>query len=201
MDSMGWALHAANILILCSFLVRDLILLRVLSIAAGVLFCMYFYPRNMFEPILWNILFSIVNLYQIALQWYNSRKIPLNQTEQFLYEHFFPTLNPIEIRALYEEAQSHKVDSNQPVEVEGLGLVVSGSVAVEQKELNAGNFMGIRPFLSKKSSRLEGQSRESLSYLCWSEHRLSKWTSQSTERHNLLLKALSHDLIKQSDQK
>ena len=35
---MTWALHLANILILCSFLVRDILILRLLSIIAGIFF-------------------------------------------------------------------------------------------------------------------------------------------------------------------
>ena len=84
---MEWALHGANILILCSFLVRDLIVLRLLSIAAGILFCLYFYPNGMWGAIGWNVLFSIVNITQITLHFYRSRKIPLNSIEQFLHEH------------------------------------------------------------------------------------------------------------------
>ena len=63
---MAWALHGANILILCSFLVRDILALRLLSIGAGILFCTYFFAHDMMEPIVWNTLFSIVNVVQIG---------------------------------------------------------------------------------------------------------------------------------------
>ena len=198
---MQWALHAANVFILCSFLVRDLIILRLLSITAGVLFCLYFHHNNMMEPIVWNVLFSIVNLFQIGSHFYQSRKIPLNSMEQFLHDRFFPTLRPVEIRDLYQEAQSNQIDSEQNIEIEGLGLVISGTLALEKKRLITGNFVGTRSFLSQQQQLITGTSQESLSYLHWNTHNLRKWTAQSTERHNLLLKALSKDLLNQIDQR
>jgi hypothetical protein len=195
---MEWALHLANVLILCSFLVRDLIFLRLLSIGAGVLFCMYFYKNNMMEPIVWNILFSIVNTFQIALHSYQSRKIPLNHVEQFLYDKFFPTLNPIEIRSLYQKADTNHVDADQNLELQGLGLIISGSLKVKKQKLNTGNFLGIHCFLSRQDHSIIATSHESLSYLCWQESSLRQWASHSTERYNLLLKALSTDLLHQT---
>ena len=97
---MTWALHLANVLILCSFLVRDIFFLRLLSIGAGVFFCMYFLHEDMIEPIIWNVLFSAVNVFQIAMLWFKRRKIPLRGEEQFLKDRFFMSLHPKEIRDL-----------------------------------------------------------------------------------------------------
>ena len=43
---MTWALHLANILVLCSFLVKDILVLRVLSITAGVFFSAFFLSQD-----------------------------------------------------------------------------------------------------------------------------------------------------------
>ena len=114
---MEWAIHGANILILCSFLVRDMLLLRVLSIGAGVMFCAYFLHQGLMEPIYWNTLFCIVNIVQIAKTWYGRRKIPLCKEERFIHENIFPTLQPVEIRDLYKEAECHEKDVEDEVRV------------------------------------------------------------------------------------
>ena len=195
---MQWALHLANVFILCSFLVRDLIVLRLLSIGAGILFCLYFYHNQMMEPIVWNVLFSVVNIFQIAHQYYQCRKIPLNHVEQFLHDQFFPTLNPIEIRALYQTADTNHVDPQQPLEMSGLGLIISGSLHVEQKKLDTGSFVGIHSFLSRQDTSVQAISHDALSYLCWQDQSVRQWAACSTERYNLLLKALSYDLLQQT---
>ena len=193
---MVWFLHLANVLILCSFLVRDILLLRVLSIVAGVAFCIYFYANNMFEPIAWNILFSIVNIAQIGIMWFQRRKIPLTPIEQQIYDQFFPSLQPREIRALLDIADVQ--DSSAPT-FSGLGLVLKGRIEVNQKVFTQGSFVGIRSFLTKKEKKLQGKALCPCNYICWRNDNLRDWASKTTDRHNLLLRALSTDLLQKSD--
>ena len=61
-------INAANLLILASFLVRDILWLRMLSILAG--FCFMGYagldPIPKLEPMIWNGLFITLNVVQVV---------------------------------------------------------------------------------------------------------------------------------------
>ena len=142
------ALHLANVLILCSFLVRDMLVLRLLSIAAGISFCIFFYFDGKMEPIVWNVLFMIVNLSQIGLMLYQRRKIPLCPTGQFVHEHIFPSLQPSEIRDLINISQL--LESKKNFSFKGLGLVLNGKLHIKGQTVMRGSFLGIYPFLKNK---------------------------------------------------
>jgi hypothetical protein len=192
---MGWALHGANILILCSFLVRDILALRLLSIGAGILFCSYFYAHGMMEPIIWNVLFSIVNSIQIGRMWYSRRKVPLCSEEQFLQERFFPSLQPLEIRSLFQCAQKHESRQAEKIELSGLALVIHGVVESNQAHISAGSFWGVRGFLERKDPELMGMVQGQLSCLFWATTDIRAWADKDPDRNNLLLRALSNDLL------
>ena len=193
---MSWALHAANIVILFSFMVRDIILLRSLSIFAGVLFCVYFYEQKMIEPIVWNTLFSAVNFIQITRMYLSRRKIPLSLEEQYVYERFFPSLQPLEIRALFQAGTLRNFQATEKVSCTGISLLVQGTVLVQNEAIEAGCFLGIRAFLERKEHLLLGRAIQSISMISWSIQDMRAWAENSSERDTLLLKALSTDLIK-----
>jgi len=194
---MEWAIHGANVLILCSFLVRDMLLLRVLSIGAGVMFCLYFFHQGLMEPIYWNTLFSIVNITQIAKTWYGRRKIPLCKEERFIHEHIFPTLKPVEIRDLYKEAKYHQKKQEEEISFSGLGILVQGTVEAQGNILSSGGFWGVRSFLQQKEQNHHGVVKKDVSCLTWSSDNLRAWLSRNPDRNNQLLRALSRDLLSQ----
>lgn len=192
---MDWALHGANILILCSFLVRDILALRLLSIGAGILFCTYFYAHNMMGPIAWNTLFSIVNVIQIGRMWMQRRKIPLTDEERFLHEEFFSSLHAFDIRALCKEANVHRIQAEESIMLSGVGVIIDGVLRVEEEAFEKGSFVGIRGFLERKDPHIQGVGHQEVSYIQWSMTSLRSWAEQDPNRNNLLLRALSNDLL------
>ena len=192
---MDWALHGANILILCSFLVRDILALRLLSIGAGVLFCTYFYPRGMTDAIIWNVLFSIVNVVQIGRMWMQRRKIPLTDEERFLYEEFFPSLHAFDIRALCKEAKVFHIQNKECITVSGVGVIINGVLRLEDQVIPKGAFVGVRGFLERKEISVQGIGEQEVSCIQWPMQSLRTWAEQDPNRNNLLLRALSNDLL------
>lgn len=58
-------LHLANFLYLAAYLVKSMVLLRVLSIIAGVLCVGYFLWMGLWTPIIWQFVFISINLFFI----------------------------------------------------------------------------------------------------------------------------------------
>ncbi|MFQ5974472.1 MAG: hypothetical protein ACE5Q3_19285, partial [Alphaproteobacteria bacterium] len=65
---MDILLHMANVLYLISFLLRDILWLRVLTVIASVLLIFFFWacPYPLLEAIAWNLVFMALNIYWIA---------------------------------------------------------------------------------------------------------------------------------------
>jgi len=62
--SMTDSINVANVLYLMSYFVRDIIALRILTMAGAVLVSLYFYsqPMPMMTPVYWNIVFILINM-------------------------------------------------------------------------------------------------------------------------------------------
>ena len=91
--------HLAFGLIAFSFLVKDILYLRILSIFASlfsVLYNFYIPLEPMWLAINWNIVFVLVNVYHIAVLIYEKRPVHMDDKNTELYETLFKDLTPVE---------------------------------------------------------------------------------------------------------
>ena len=89
-------IHIANILILLSFLVTEIIYLRLLSIFGGFAFIGYFslnFDTVQWSGILWNTLFIMINLYQVVQLVIERRPIKFNERELQIKKIAFPDIS------------------------------------------------------------------------------------------------------------
>jgi len=65
---MDALIYVANLLYLASYLVRDILQLRVLTITAATCLALYFAsrPEPLMEVVYWNLLFLALNVLQVA---------------------------------------------------------------------------------------------------------------------------------------
>jgi hypothetical protein len=61
-------IHAANVLYLVAFMVRDILWFRILAVVAAACLISYFYlrPDPRLASIYWNLVFTTVNIYWIG---------------------------------------------------------------------------------------------------------------------------------------
>ena len=86
-------LHAANILLVVSYSVRDIMWLRVFALCASTVSLPYYYfqPAVLWEPIGWTFVFMTINGYHVWRLWLERRPIELSSDEAKLYDlTFFP---------------------------------------------------------------------------------------------------------------
>ena len=65
---MEWLVNGANILYLASYFVRDILVLRTLTVVGAAALIPYFWlqPDPLMGPVYWNLLFIAINLYRIC---------------------------------------------------------------------------------------------------------------------------------------
>ena len=99
-------IHIINILILLSFLVTEIMYLRLLSIFGGLAFIGYFSLNfdtvQWSTIILWNTLFIMINLYQVIQLVIERRPIKFNERELQLKKIAFPDISDREWLGLLE---------------------------------------------------------------------------------------------------
>ena len=165
MDLATLAGHLAFGLIAFSFLVKDILWLRVVSILASlfsVLYNFYIPAEPMWLAINWNIVFVLVNLYHISVIIYEKRPIKMAPKDKELYETLFKDLSPVEYLKISKVAEWKIFKSGETIIrqthlVPDLTLIYNGTVdvAVDGKkvaELKDGQFVGEMSFLTEKSA-------------------------------------------------
>jgi hypothetical protein len=94
--------HAANATFLVSFLVRDILKLRLLSVIGGGFLLAFFCLSTpvMWSSIGWNVLFSVINGVQIARLFHERRPVRMSPEEHRLHQLALRTLTPQQMRRL-----------------------------------------------------------------------------------------------------
>jgi len=155
--------HLAFGLIAFSFLVKDILWLRLMSILASlfsVFYNFYIPAEPMWLAINWNFVFIAVNLYHISVIIYEKRPVHMNDKNTELYETLFSNMTPVEFLKISKIAKwvtlkSGRIVINQGKPVKELVLIYNGTidVAVDGKkvaELKDGQFVGEMSFLTEK---------------------------------------------------
>ena len=195
--------HIANVLFLTSYLVRDIFLLRILTLVAGfTLFPFYFFVVNgpMTDQIFWSLIFSGVNVFQL-IHLYNERKpIVLSRFEQEIYQNGFQNFTLKQFSKLIKAAKEMRIEAGGYIVEKNsspghISLLLEGSLNEEKKEesTRAGQLIGAVNFITGTPSRKTIEAAEDCNLLCWDRNNLnrlfdkdkdlkSSWQTMMTER-------------------
>jgi hypothetical protein len=182
MDIGTIAGHLAFGLIAFSFLVKDILWLRIMSILASIFSVFYNYvipPDPMWIPIGWNIVFVLVNIYHVAIIIYEKRPIKMNPKDKELYETLFKEMTPVEYLKISKAAEWKKFKKGhvlirQTHLVPDLILIYNGTVDVSVSnkkvaELKDGQFVGEMSFLTEKSATATCKVKHDTECLVWEQ--------------------------------
>ena len=174
--------HLAFGLIAFSYLVKDIMYLRILSIVASLfgMFFNYTVPTEpLWLPIGWNAIFVMVNIYHISVLLYEKRPVQMDDKNTELYNTLFKELTPVEYlkiskAACWKTYQTGDVLIRQLHLVPDLILIYNGTIDVEVDgnkvaELRDGQFVGEMSFLTEKSATATCVVKHPTECLVWKQ--------------------------------
>ena len=174
--------HLAFGLIAFSYLVKDIMYLRILSIVASLfgMFFNYTVPAEpMWLPIGWNGLFVLVNIYHISVLLYEKRPVQMDDKNTELYNTLFKELTPVEYlkiskAACWKNYEPNDVLIRQQHLVPDLILIYNGTIDVKVDgnkvaELRDGQFVGEMSFLTEKSATATCVVKHPTKCLVWKQ--------------------------------
>ena len=204
--------HLAFGLIAFSFLVKDILWLRVVSILASlfsVLYNFYIPAEPMWLAINWNIVFVLVNLYHISVIIYEKRPIKMAPKDKELYETMFKDLSPVEYLKISKVAEWKIFKSGETVIrhthlVPYLTLIYNGTVdvAVDGKkvaELKDGQFVGEMSFLTEKSATATCIVKHDAECLVWKQQEFKDLLKRNPSLYYTIQSLLSNQLVSYSN--
>jgi hypothetical protein len=200
-------IHIANVLYLASYLVKDILWLRALTVVAGLTLIPYFAlrPEPLWAPVAWNVVFTAINVYQIYVLFLERRPVRLTEDEEHLHRLCFRALTPREFKKLiavgrWESANEGEAIVRKGEDLERMMVIFSGSAAVRAGErhladLKPGHFVGEMTFLSGQRPTVDVVAVGGLRLVSWSIAPLRTLLEKHRPIHGALQMILGSDLV------
>ena len=179
--------HLAFGLIAFSFLVKDILYLRLVSVLASLFSVFYNYTipiEPMWLAINWNIVFIVVNIYHIAVLIYEKRPVQMSPKYKELYETMFKDMTPVEFLKITKIAdwihfKRGEVITQQKHTVDTLNLIYNGTVNVtvdgsKVAQLKDGQFVGEMSFLTEKPATATCVVKHDTELLVWKQEQFKE---------------------------
>tara|TARA_B100002019_G_scaffold17330_2_gene13606 strand:- start:5149 stop:5793 length:645 start_codon:yes stop_codon:yes gene_type:complete len=206
--------HLAFGLIAFSFLVKDILWLRLVSILASSFSVFYNWvipAEPMWLAINWNFVFIGLNMYHIAVIIYEKRPIKMAAKDKELYETLFRDLSPVEYLKITKIAKWKKFKKGDTLIRENhlvtdLILIYNGTVDVQVKgkkvaELKDGQFVGEMSFLTEKSATADCVVKHNTECLMWKQPEFKELLKRNPSLYYTIQGLLSNQLISYSNKK
>jgi Popeye protein conserved region len=204
--AINYLVHFSNILLVVSYSVRDILWLRWFAVAAALTNIPYFLLQGtvLWPPVLWALVFTAINLYQIVRLYLERRPIVLSQDEQKLYDLGFRSLRPREFVSLSLVGEWRSADAGERVVTEGepvssVCIPITGSADVRKQgasigALRPGNIIGTALALTGEPSPVEVTFTEPARYMRWSLPSLRSFMDKRPELRITLQGLVNRDL-------
>ena len=199
-------IHTANVIYLVSYVMRDILWLRIFTVVAAACLILYFYflPEPLLTPVYWNILFIALNFFWIARLLHERRPVQLTAEEKQLCELVFRLISPREMISLLKIGTWQTAAANDCLlaggsELDKLLLIQSGQAClivdgVKAQTINPGQFMGSISFITDEIAPADFVALEPTRYLQWDKSSLKKYLTKNPELHAAIQAMLSMDL-------
>jgi CRP-like cAMP-binding protein len=206
MQVTDYLVHFSNIMMLVAYSVRDILWLRWFAVAAALTNIPYFLLQGtvLWPPVLWAVVFTSINLYQIARIYLQRRSVVLSQDEQKLYDLGFRSLRPREFVSLSLVGEWMSAEPGEKVLTEGepvssLSIPITGSADVHSGgerigALTPGHIIGTALALTGEPSPVEVTFTERARYMRWSLPSLRRFMDTRPDLRVTLQALVNRDL-------
>ena len=206
MHATDFLVHFSNILMLAAYSVRDILWLRWFAVAAALTNIPYFLIQGtvLWPPVLWALVFTAINLYQIARLYLERRPVVLSQDEQKLYDLGFRSLRPREFVSLSLVGEWKNAEPGERVIIEGepvssVSIPITGSADVHRlgERLGAlapGHIIGTALALTGEPSPVQVTFTEPARYMRWSLPSLRRFMDSRPDLRVALQGLVNRDL-------
>jgi len=199
-------IHAANILLLLAYSVRDILWLRLFAVGSSSIAIPYFVlqPTRQWAPIGWSVLFIGINLFQAWRLFLERRPVKLTAEEEEVRRIAFPDLPPrkvLQLLAIGEwnsiQAGARVVEADTPVDA--IALIVRGRVQVSRKgqtlgDLGPGEIAGSALLLGGAVPDVDAIAAEPVRCVIWDVKSLQRFLDANVDTRIVLQKHLARDL-------
>jgi hypothetical protein len=203
-----YLVHFSNVLLLVAYSVRDILWLRWFAVAAALTNIPYYLMQAdvLWPPVAWALVFTGINLFQIAHIYMERRPVVLSPDEQRLYDMAFRSLRPREFVSLLLAGEWRDAVKGDKVLAEGsrataICIAISGDLEVRRHgthlgTLGPGQLVGTALALTGEPSPVEATFTSSARYIRWPLHDIRAFLERKPDLRSMLQGLVSRDLAR-----
>lgn len=202
----NYFIHAANVLLLFAYLVRDMLWLRLLALASSLCAIPYFilHPATLWAPLFWTVVFAVVNLYQAWLVYRERRPVKLTPEEEEVRRLAFEDLPPKKVLQVLSLGTWGTANPGERLLESGkrpntLSLIVHGKVHLKRNgkdvmDLIAGNLVGSALLLSGAPADVDAFAAGPVRTIYWELNTLDRYLAANPDTRIVMQHHLARDL-------
>src|SRR5262249_52545760 len=202
----NYFLHAANILLLVAYSVRDILWLRLFAVASALIAIPYFLLQRepLWVPIAWSFIFAAINLFQSWRLFMERRPVKLTSEEEEVRRLAFEDLPPRKVLQVLSVGSWTRSESGERLMEQGkrpdaISLIVRGTVRVARNEnvlgdLGAGNLVGSALLLSGAPAEVDAVANGPVRSMRWDVETLNRYLTANPEVRLVMQRHLARDL-------
>jgi Popeye protein conserved region len=208
MDSVNpnYFIHAANVLLLVAYSVRDILWLRLFAVAASLIAIPYFVlqPATLWAPLSWSMVFAAINLLQSWRLVIERRPVRLAPEEEAIRRLVFRDLPPRKVLQVLSIGSWTTAEIGERLLErdrlpDAVSLILRGKVRVTRDdrvigELVAGDFVGSALIVSGVPADVDAVAMEPVRAMCWQVATLERSLSANPETRTVMQQHLALDL-------
>ena len=199
-------IHIANVLYLLSYLVKDILWLRLLTVVAGIVLLAFyiFQPEPLWPAIGWNTLFLVINARQIHLLLLERRPVVLPPEALRLHRLAFRSLTPREFAKLLKVGTWENIAAGERFVRRGEALdrvmiIADGRVQVETPDevvpLGPGRFVGEMSYITGQAPQADVVAAEATRIVAWPQRELRAFLAKNAELRAMMQMVIGEDLV------
>jgi hypothetical protein len=204
-ESNGF-LAAANVLLLVGYSIREVLWLRLLAAASSFIAIPYYamQPAPLWAPIIWNVGFATINLFQSWRLYLERRPIQLTAEEEDARQLAFPDLPPREVLRVLNigswiDCKTGERLIERGKQAETISLIIHGRVRVSRDErviveLVAGDIVGSALLMTGVPADVDAVVVEPTRAISWEVASLDQYLAANPKTRITMLEHLSRDL-------
>jgi Popeye protein conserved region len=202
----NYFIHAANVLLLVAYSVRDILWLRLFAVGAALISIPYFLlqPTTLWAPLSWSVVFAAINLFQSWRLFMERREVKLTPEEEDIRRLVFRDLPPRKVLQVLSIGSWTTLEVGQRLIEKGklpetVSLIVRGKVRVTRDgrvlaDLTAGDFVGSALILSGIPAEADAVTVEPGRAMRWDVGALERYLTANPETRTVMLQHVARDL-------
>jgi hypothetical protein len=207
----NYFIHAANVLLLVAYSVRDILWLRLFAVGAALISIPYFLlqPTTLWAPLSWSVVFAAINLFQSWRLFIERREVKLTPEEEDIRRLVFRDLPPRKVLQVLSIGSWTTLEVGQRLIEKGklpetVSLIVRGKVRVSRDgrvlaDLIAGDFVGSALILSGIPAEADAVTVEPGRAMRWEVGALERYLTANPETRTVMLQHVARDLAAKVD--